>query len=145
MELKKECIRVLNGYVHLYNPGSCITNVFATRRKNFCQWHRSFQRKLLSHWLKFLRHVAITLVIQGPEMLRLIVLFCLVRHMSIMMMSWQIKPFFIPLWREFTASRGPVLLLRHDAVARILANGSAAFIESCAAIGWNFCDSVRSL
>ena len=35
--------------------------------------------------------------------------------------------------------------LRHDAVARILANGSAAFIESCAAIGWNSCDSVRSL
>ena len=30
-----------------------ITNVFATRRKNFSQWHRSFQRKLLSHWLKF--------------------------------------------------------------------------------------------
>ena len=46
--------------------GPCITNVFATRRKNFSQWHRSFQRKLLSHWLKFLRHVAITLVIQGP-------------------------------------------------------------------------------
>ena len=49
-----------------YSPGPCITNVFATRRKNFSQWHRSFQRKLLSHWLKFLRHVAITLVIQGP-------------------------------------------------------------------------------
>ena len=50
------------------NPdaGPCITNVFATRRKNFSQWHRSFQRKLRSHWLKFLRHVAITLVIQGP-------------------------------------------------------------------------------
>ena len=41
---------------------------------------------------------------------------------------------------------GPCLaILRHDAVARILANGSAAFIESCAAIGWNSCDSVRSL
>ena len=39
----------------------------------------------------------------------------------------------------------PVLLLRHDAVARILANGSAAFFESCAAISWNDCDSVRSL
>ena len=48
------------------SAGPCITNVFATRRKNFSQWHRSFQRKLLSHWLKFLRHVAITLVIQGP-------------------------------------------------------------------------------
>ena len=50
----------------MYNTGPCITNVFATRRKNFSQWHRSFQRKLLSHWPKFLRHVAITLVIQGP-------------------------------------------------------------------------------
>ena len=48
------------------NLGPCITNVFAIRRKNFSQWYRSFQRKLLSHWLKFLRHVAITLVIQGP-------------------------------------------------------------------------------
>ena len=52
--------------VRLCDPGPCITNVFATRRKNFSQWYRSFQRKLLSHWLKFLRHVAITLVIQGP-------------------------------------------------------------------------------
>ena len=34
-----------------------------------------------------------------------------------------------------TSLHGPVLLLRHDAVARILANGSATFIECCAAIG----------
>ena len=53
-------------YIGRSNPGPCITNVFATRRKNLSQWHRSFQRKLLSHWLKFLRHVAKTLVIQGP-------------------------------------------------------------------------------
>ena len=35
---------------------------------------------------------------------------------------------------------GPVLLtlLRH--VAKILANGRAAFFESCNAIGWNSCD-----
>ena len=35
---------------------------------------------------------------------------------------------------------GPVLLtlLRH--VARILANGRAAFFESCDTIGWNSCD-----
>ena len=35
---------------------------------------------------------------------------------------------------------GPVLLtlLRH--VARILANGRAAFFEGCDAIGWNSCD-----
>ena len=46
--------------------GPCITNVFATCRKNFSQWHRSFQRKLRSYWLTLLRHVAITLVIQDP-------------------------------------------------------------------------------
>ena len=65
-------------------PGPCITNVFATRRKNSSQRYRSFQRfcdtsrefqpmvsqlsrKLRYHWLEFLRRVAKTLVIQGPE------------------------------------------------------------------------------
>ena len=38
-------------------------------------------------------------------------------------------------WFYDTATLGPVLLLRHYAVARILANGMAAFFESCAAIG----------
>ena len=41
--------------------------------------------------------------------------------------------------------QGPDLLLRLDVVGRILANGSVDFFESCAAIGWNVCDSVRSL
>ena len=41
--------------------------------------------------------------------------------------------------------KGPVLLLWHDTVARILTNGSAAFFESYAAIGLKDCDSVRSL
>ena len=58
----QHCIKIDN----IKDPGPCITNVFATRRKNFSRWHRSFQRKLRSHWLKFLRHVAIMLVIQGP-------------------------------------------------------------------------------
>ena len=40
--------------------------------------------------------------------------------------------------------QGPVLLLWHD-VTRISANGSAAFTESCAAIGWKNCDNVRLL
>ena len=41
---------------------------------------------------------------------------------------------------SLTKEQGPVLLtfLRH--VARILANGSAAFFESCDAIGWNSYD-----
>ena len=75
---KKQYVKALHNWpyvkeIHLWladfpqtGPGPCIINVFATRRKNFSQWHRSFQRKLLSHWLKFLRHVAITLVIQDP-------------------------------------------------------------------------------
>ena len=43
-------------------------------------------------------------------------------------------------WPDNARSQGPVLLtlLRH--VARILANGSAAFFESCDATGWNSCD-----
>ena len=41
-------------------------------------------------------------------------------------------------------AQGPVLILRHDAVARILANGRVAFFESCAAIGWKDCYSVIS-
>ena len=49
-------------------PGPCITNVIATCRKNFSQWESSFLWKLRCHWLKFLRRVAKTLVIQGPVM-----------------------------------------------------------------------------
>ena len=51
-------------------PGPCITNVIATCRKNFSQWERSFLWKLRCHWLKFLRRVAKTLVIQGPALYR---------------------------------------------------------------------------
>ena len=49
------------------SPGPCITNVIATCRKNFSQWERSFHWKLRCHWLKYLRRVAKTLVIQGPS------------------------------------------------------------------------------
>ena len=48
-------------------PGPCITNVISTCRKNFSQWASSFLWKLRCHRLKFLRRVAKTLVIQGPE------------------------------------------------------------------------------
>ena len=59
-------------------PGSSIASVFAARRGNFGQWHRSFQRKLRSHWLKFLRHVAATLVFAGPCIVRVncITMYC---------------------------------------------------------------------
>ena len=50
----------------LVPPGPCITNVIATCRKNFSQWESSFLWKLRCHWLKLLRRVAKTLVIQGP-------------------------------------------------------------------------------
>ena len=52
----------------LMTSGPCITNVIATCRKNFSQWESSFLWKLRCHWLKFLRRVAKTLVIQGPGM-----------------------------------------------------------------------------
>ena len=51
---------------NMHDPGPCITNVIATCRKNFSQWESSFLWKLRCHWLKFLRRVAKTLVIQGP-------------------------------------------------------------------------------
>ena len=44
---------------------------------------------------------------------------------------------FIPAFRVAT--------LGHDDLARRLVNGNAAFIEWCAAIGWQDCDSVMSL
>ena len=50
------------------DAGPCITNVIATCRKNFSQWESSFLWKLRCHWLKFLRRVAKTLVIQGPDL-----------------------------------------------------------------------------
>ena len=41
---------------------------------------------------------------------------------------------------DSSTEQGPVLLTLLRRVARILANGSAAFFESCDAIGWNSCD-----
>ena len=57
---------VSTGYWTVMLPGPCITNVIAICCKNFSQWERSFLWKLRCHWLKFLRRVAKTLVIQGP-------------------------------------------------------------------------------
>ena len=54
-----------------HRSGPCITNVIATCRKNFSQWESSFLWKLRCHWLKFLRRVAKTLVIQGPALLNI--------------------------------------------------------------------------
>ena len=92
--------------------GPCITNVFATRRKNFSQWYRSFQRKLLSHWLKFLRHVAITLVIQGPG----------------------------PLCGEFTEESPPPSrsLWRHCNVIGKLRDLTRSYYRTSLCIEWNF-------
>ena len=49
--------------VPIGSTGPCITNVIATRRKNFSQWESSFLWKLRCHWLKFLRRVAKTFVL----------------------------------------------------------------------------------
>ena len=38
----------------------------------------------------------------------------------------------------------PELMLRHDAVTKLLAYGMAAFTESCAAVGWKDYGSVKS-
>ena len=59
-------------------PGSSIASVFAARRRNLGQWLRSFQRKLRSHWLRFLRRVAVTLVFAGPCIVRVncITMYC---------------------------------------------------------------------
>ena len=43
------------------------------------------------------------------------------------------------LWHKIMEILGPVLLLWYDVVAGLLANGSAALIESCAVIGWTDC------
>ena len=69
-ELPVICDTMMSMWCHykdiLKYTGPCITNVIATRRKNFSQWESSFLWKLRYHWLKFLRRVAKTLVIQGP-------------------------------------------------------------------------------
>ena len=43
-----------------------------------------------------------------------------------------------------THQQRPVLLQRSDAVASLSSNGSTAFKESCALIGYNSCNSVMS-
>ena len=47
-------------------PGPCLTTVIWRCRKNASQWQRSFQRKLHSHCLKFLRQRHVAVVRQGP-------------------------------------------------------------------------------
>ena len=47
--------------------------------------------------------------------------------------------------RGISAVKESVLLLRQDAVAEIVANRGAAYIESYADIGWKFCDTIWSL
>ena len=48
--------------------------------------------------------------------------------------SWM--RFYRQLETKQSSTKRPVSLLRHDAVARLLASGSTAFSESCVAIGW---------
>ena len=48
------------------NTGSCLTTVIWRCRKPFNQWQRSSQRKLRSHWLKFLRQCHVVIIRQDP-------------------------------------------------------------------------------
>ena len=50
--------------------GPCLTKAIWRCRKPFTQWQRSFQRKLRSHWLKFLRQRHVAVVWQGLAPLR---------------------------------------------------------------------------
>ena len=47
-------------------PRPCLTTAIWRCRKPFTQWQRSFQRKLCTHWLKFLRQRHVAVVRQGP-------------------------------------------------------------------------------
>ena len=47
-------------------PGPCLTTAIWRCHKNASQWQHSFQWKLCSHWLKFLRQRHVAVVRQGP-------------------------------------------------------------------------------
>ena len=47
-------------------PVPCLTTAIWRCRKNSNQWQHSFQWKLYSHWLKFLRQRHVAVVRQGP-------------------------------------------------------------------------------
>ena len=48
-------------------PGPCVTAAIWRCRKNSSQWQHSFQWKLHSRWLKFLRQRRVAVVRQGPR------------------------------------------------------------------------------
>ena len=48
------------------SPGPCLITAIWRCRKPFSRWQHSFQRKLRSHWLKFLWQHHVTIVRQGP-------------------------------------------------------------------------------
>ena len=50
----------------MWDLGPCLTTAIWRCRKNSSQWQLSFQWKLDSHWLKFLRQRHVTIVRQGP-------------------------------------------------------------------------------
>ena len=64
---------LLNWYTFVYSKsmqfvwrsGIWLTTMIWRCRKPFGQWQRSFQRKLRSHWLKFLRQRHVAVVKQG--------------------------------------------------------------------------------
>ena len=60
------CIHTHMGIRVIHTSGPCLTTAILRCRKNSSQWQRSFQWKLHSHWLKFLRQRHVAVVRQGP-------------------------------------------------------------------------------
>ena len=60
------CTNMRHPEARPWEPGPCLTTTIWHCRNPFSQWERSFQRKLRSHWLKFLRQCHIAGVRQGP-------------------------------------------------------------------------------
>ena len=70
------CRQATSHYLRQYWPrslspygvtGSCLTTAIWRCRKPFSQWQCSFQRKLRSHWVKFLRQRRVAIVKQRPD------------------------------------------------------------------------------
>ena len=68
-------VRKWNNIAINVRPGPCLTTAIWRCRKPFSQWQPSFQRKLRSHWLKFLRQRHVAVVRQVPVPFRNMILY----------------------------------------------------------------------
>ena len=74
--------------------GPCLTTAICRCQKHFNQWQCSFQRKLRSHWLKFLRRRHVAAVRQGPAVVEVMAyrLFGPKRLSEPTLIDWQLVP-----------------------------------------------------